>query len=316
MKKHRCLYCYRELAESEKDFHTRCSRKFFGTPLPPELNYDKDQMQELARQIVIKSVAITGVQPKLSLEIEKIPGDPKKSRLTIVGLWGNFILKPPGEDYPNLPENEDLTMHLAEVFGIPTAGHSLIRLQSGELAYITRRFDRIGNTKLAQEDMCQLTETLTADKYKGSMEKIGRNIRRFSSRPGFDAIVFWETAIQSFITGNADMHLKNFSLLTSEQNEVALSPAYDLVASKLVLKDDEEMALTINAKRAKLKRKDFDLLADHLQIPEKSRLNSYEKFALLLPQAYECIDASFLPDEMKADYKKIMQGRTATLGLV
>jgi serine/threonine-protein kinase HipA len=107
-----------------------------------------------------------GVQPKLSLTIEKQPADPKPSRLTIVGPWADYILKPPSQEFQHLPENEDVTMHLGKLLGIQTAEHSLIRLQSGELAYITKRFDRIKGEKLAVEDMCQLTETLTNDKYR------------------------------------------------------------------------------------------------------------------------------------------------------
>ena len=142
MKNKKCLYCYLALSEAETDFHERCSRKFFGTTKPPELDFTKKQMLDLAKEIIIKSIAVTGVQPKLSLTVEKIAGEPKASRFTIVGLWGEYILKPPTEEFMNLPENEDLTMHLSEVFGINTAAHSLIRLKSGELAYITKRFDR------------------------------------------------------------------------------------------------------------------------------------------------------------------------------
>src|SRR5690606_11721251 len=127
-----------------EDFHTACSKKFFGTETPPILALNEDKMQELAKDIVLRSVAVTGVQPKLSLTIEKEPGDPRKSRFSIVGLWGHYILKPPTPEFPFLPENEDLTMHLAKLFGIPTAEHSLIRLESGELAYITKRLDRSG----------------------------------------------------------------------------------------------------------------------------------------------------------------------------
>ena len=148
-------------------------------------------MQELAKEIVIRSVAVTGVQPKLSLTIEKIPGDPKHSRFTIVGLWGDYILKPPSDEYPSMPENEDVTMHLSELFGIPTAAHSLIRLKSGELAYITKRFDRSKKGKLAMEDMCQLTETLTSDKYESSMEKVGKHIAKFSQAPDWSRLLFF-----------------------------------------------------------------------------------------------------------------------------
>jgi serine/threonine-protein kinase HipA len=307
MKIKRCLYCYEPLPENAVDFHEKCSRKFFGTVTPPLLDYDNAQMQELAKEIVIKSIAVTGVQAKLSLTLEKIPGDPKHSRFTVVGLWGGFILKPPTEEFPSLPENEDVTMNLSELFGIPTAEHSLIRLKSGELAYLTKRFDRTKNGKLAMEDMCQLTETLTEDKYRSSMEKIGKQILKFSSRPGLDAITFFETILFCFLTGNADMHLKNFALLTNEENDIVLSPAYDLVSTKVAMPEDkEEMALTINGRKRKLKKSDFDILAKSLNIPQRSIENSYKKIASKIPDAYHWLSICFLPEKMKKEYHQVI----------
>lgn len=307
MSSKQCLYCYQPLAKDVVDFHEKCCRKFFGTPTPPLLDYDNAQMQELAKQIVIKSIAVTGVQPKLSITLEKIPGDPKHSRFTIVGLWGRFILKPPTEEFPHLPENEDVTMHLGNVFGIPTADHSLIRLRSGELAYLTKRFDRTNNGKLAMEDMCQLTETLTEDKYRSSMEKVGKQILKFSSRPGIDAITFFETTLFCFLIGNADMHLKNFALLTNADNDIILSPAFDLVSTKVAMPEDkEEMALTINGRKRKLKKNDFDLLAKSLNIPQRSIENSYKKIAGKIFDAYHWLSISFLPETMKKAYREVI----------
>lgn len=307
MIEHRCLYCYQPLSNGETDFHQKCSKKFFGTAVPPQLAYSSEQMEELAKQIVVRSIAVTGVQPKLSLTIEKAPDDPRRSRLTIVGLWGDYILKPPTEAFPFLPENEDVTMHLAALFGLTTAAHSLIRLQSGELAYLTRRFDRVGGEKLPLEDMCQLTETLTADKYRGSMEKVGKQILQHATYPGLDALRFFELALFSFLTGNADMHLKNFSLLTTVHNEIVFSPAYDLLCTKLAIPEDkEETALTMNGKKRKLKRTDFDHLVANLKIPPKTAENTYLRFAKKMEDALAFIDISFLPAEMKSRYKEIM----------
>jgi serine/threonine-protein kinase HipA len=314
MSKH-CLYCYQPLPENAIDFHEKCSRKFFGTNVPPVLDYDNSQMQELAKEIVIRSIAVTGVQAKLSLTLEKIPGNPKHSRLTVVGLWGGFILKPPSEEFLNLPENEDVTMHLSELFGIPTAEHSLIRLKSGELAYLTKRFDRTKTGKLAMEDMCQLTETLTEDKYRGSMEKIGKLILKFSSRPGLDAITFFETALFCFLTGNADMHLKNFSLLTNEENDIVLSPAYDLLNTKVAMPEDkDEMALTINGRKRRLKKSDFDTLAKNLNILQRPMENSYKKIASKIPDAYHWLSISFLPEKMKKEYYQVISENAKRLG--
>lgn len=312
----RCLFCYKPLPGGIIDFHPKCSTLFFGTPQPPVLDYNNEQMQELAKEIISRSVAVTGVQAKLSLSIETIPGTPKHSRLTIVGLWGGYILKPATAGFKHLPENEDVTMHLAENFGIPTALHSLIRLRSGELAYITKRFDRLKNKKLAMEDMCQLTETLTENKYRSSMEKIGKHISKFATRPGIDNITFFETALLCFLTGNADMHLKNFALLTTG-NDVALSPAFDLLCTKIAMPvDKEETALTINGKKSKLKKRDFDILAENLEIAERSMENSYAKFVFKLQDAFDWIDISFMPDKMKTKYKSVLTSNAAKLELL
>lgn len=313
----RCLYCYQPIDETGGDFHPACSRQFFGSPVPPALAISQDEMQEMAQAIVLKSIAVTGVQPKLSLSIEPTPGDPKKSRFTIVGLWGNYILKPPTAEFKALPENEDLTMHLARVFGLSEAEHSLIRLSSGELAYITKRFDRNDKEKLALEDMCQLTETLTSDKYRGSMEKVGKTILRYSTQPGLDAIRFFEYALFCFLTGNADMHLKNFSLISSPEGNLQLSPAYDLLCTQLVLPEDlDEIALTLNAKQRKLKLADFILLAEKLKIPAKTVNNVLSRFKKQLNTVNSWIDISFLPDALKQDYKNIIRSKALQAELV
>ena len=222
----RCLYCYNQLEDREIDLHSSCSRKIFGSNQPPELPYTEEQMMQLGLEVVKNHIAVPGVQPKISLDLETTKTRVTKSRdkkmdtpankprrFTIVGLWGEFILKPPAKEYPHLPEVEDATMHLAELAGIATVPHSLIRLQSGNLAYITKRIDRTKKIKIHMEDMCQLTERLTEDKYKGSYEQIAKAIANFSTNPGLDLINFFEQLIFSFLTGNADMHLKNFSLI-------------------------------------------------------------------------------------------------------
>ena len=159
----KCLYCYKELEEGQKDFHPRCARKFFGTKDVPLLEYKHEELDQLAEQVIRAQTSLTGVQPKLSLNLDKHDGC---SRLTIVGLWGDFIFKPQTENYEQLPENEDLTMHLAEAAKISVVPHSLIRLADGKLGYITKRIDRQENgEKIDMEDMCQLTLHPTEYKY-------------------------------------------------------------------------------------------------------------------------------------------------------
>src|SRR5690349_2275160 len=243
----RCLYCYLPLKNKETDFHEKCCMTFFGVPAPPKLDLSKKKLEEMANEIVSHRVAVTGVQPKLSLTIEKVHGDNKNSRLTIVGvIGGNFILKPQSEEHPSLPENEDLTMHLSKLLEIKTAAHALIRLKSGELAYITKRFDRVNGDKLPCEDLCQLSEELTEYKYRGSMERVCKIIKQYATYPMLDALSFFEITLFSFLTGNADMHLKNFSILRDVKSNYVLSPCYDLLSTKLAhAGDTEEMALTL-----------------------------------------------------------------------
>jgi serine/threonine-protein kinase HipA len=301
----RCLYCYRPLNKNEQDFHTKCCKQFFGTTTAPTLSLGIEDLKEMARRLIIRSVAVTGVQPKLSLDLEK--ADAQTSRLTVVGLWGNYILKPPVVPFESLPENEDLTMKLATLCGIKTAEHTLIRLQSGGLAYLTKRFDRQKGKKIHVEDLCQLTETLTEHKYRGSIEKVGKTIRNYTTNKGLDTLALFELVVFCFITGNADMHLKNFSLIRFDNGEVALSPAYDLVSTKLAMPEDlEESALTINGKKNRLKRADFDELASKLSIPVKSSEHVYAKFAKKQPEMLELVERSFLPDEMKGLYTKLL----------
>jgi len=312
----RCLYCYRELSTNESDFHPACSRKIFGNPLPPELPYTEEQMLELAEQVIKSHSAVTGVQPKLSLHIEKIVNSDIHKRFTIVGLWGGYILKPATKEYINLPEIEDLTMHLAEISGIATVPHSLIRLKSGNLAYITKRVDRKGKEKIHMEDMCQLTERLTEHKYLGSHEQIAKAIMNYSVDPGLDVLNFFEQVIFSFLTGNADMHLKNFSLLKYPQSGYSLCPAYDMVATALVVPgDSEELALNLNGKKRRLKRSDFHAAMVRFDISEKAIENSFKKFATVIPAWIDFVEMSFLTEIKKAAFIKLIQRKALQLGL-
>lgn len=311
----RCLYCLQPIGEEAGDFHPKCNRVFFENTRTPELAYGLDELHDLARQVVSHSITVPGVQPKLSLAFED---DVRHGvvRLTLVGLWGNFILKPPNPVYPELVENEHATMRMAQAFGINTVPFSLIRLKSGELAYLTRRIDRTRAGKLALEDLCQLTERLTEYKYRGSVEQIARTIRRFSSNPGLDVIRFAEIVLFSWITGNADMHLKNYSMLTNSEAYVGLSPAYDLVATKLIMpQDPEESALTINGKKNRIGLPDFAAFAENAGIPSKSFENLLQRFRRNLPAGIESLGNSFLTEEMKSNYRLLVLNRAGRLGL-
>ncbi|MBD5239168.1 MAG: HipA domain-containing protein [Bacteroidales bacterium] len=312
----KCLFCYKPLKDGEVDYHPGCARKIFESSVVPDLPYTRDNIKELAREIVTASTTVTGVQAKLSLDIAR-GGKDEPQRFTIVGLWGRFILKPQTDRFVNLPENEDLTMHLAEIAGIKTVPHSLIRFADGELCYITRRVDRTKKgDKIAMEDMCQLSERLTEDKYKGSYERIAKLIKTHSSAPMLDVINFWEIVVFSWLTGNADMHLKNFSLFKPIENYM-LTPAYDLISTSIVMpEDDEELALTLNGKKKKIKREDFEKVMSDSGMDEKSITNLFKKFEKAYPKWIEMIAQSFLPDEQQELYRGQIERMSAKLGII
>jgi len=296
----RCLYCYQPLTENEPDFHPSCSRKILDQPVPPELPYTEAQMADLALKVVQTQVTVTGVQAKLSLHLESPEGQRTPKRFTIVGLWGGYILKPPTGHYPQLPEVEDLTMHLARLARISVVSHSLIRLQSGGLAYITKRIDRVKTGKLHMEDMCQLTERLTEDKYHGSHEQVAKAILKYSHNPGLDIVNYFEQVLFSFLTGNADMHLKNFSLIKLPGRGYVLSPAYDLVATALVNPaDKEDLALTLNGKKKKINRNDFIIAFRTLDLDPKQQENIFRKMMNAKATWMDFIGISFLSDDFK-----------------
>ena len=310
----RCLYCYQLLDEGQTDFHPACSKKIFGESMPPILPYSEESMHDLAAKVLQSHAVITGVQPKLSLHLASATAPNLAKRFTIVGLWGGFILKPPTPHYTQLPEVEDLTMHLASIAKIKVVPHSLIRLASGNLAFITKRIDRVKKGKWHMEDMCQLTEKLTEDKYRGSHEQVAKAILKYSASPGLDVVNFFEMVLFSFLTGNADMHLKNFSLLHRPDIGPVLAPAYDLVATTLVHpSDDEDLALTLNGKKKKINRNDFTTAFTTLGLDSKQQENIFKKMEKAKASWLKFIGYSFLNDEMKLAYTNLINNRFARL---
>lgn len=307
----KCLYCYKELEEGQKDFHPGCARKFFGTSDAPLLEYRREELDALAAQVIQAQTSLTGVQPKLSLNLHKHEGS---NRLTIVGLWGDFIFKPQTDAYPELPENEDLTMHMAEAARIKVVPHSLIRLADGSLGYITRRIDRTKKgEKIDMEDMCQLTLHPTEYKYKSSCEQIAKAIAAYSSTPRLDLVNFMQVLLFSFVTGNNDMHLKNFSLYRPKAL-YQLSPAYDLLNVAIVNpKDKEEMALSINGKKARIQLADFLKSSDTMGIEQRVTLGLIDGLRKAMPAWIDLINDSFLSDDMKQNYLDLISRRMDVL---
>ena len=307
----KCLYCYQELEEGQRDFHPHCARKFFGTKEVPLLEYRHEDLDRLAEQVIRAQTSLTGVQPKLSLNLTK---HDSCSRLTIVGLWGDYIFKPQTEDYPQLPENEDLTMHLAEAAKINVVPHSLIRLADGRLGYITKRIDRTKKgEKIDMEDMCQLTLHPTEYKYKGSHEQIAKAIVQYSGTPKLDLTNYMQLLLFCFVTGNNDMHLKNFSLYRPKA-DYQLTPAYDLLNVAIANPmDKEELALPLSGKKAKLSIDDFMKAAKTMGLEENVVLRLVAGLHKALPQWQYLIHSSFLRDELKERYEELILSRLKRL---
>lgn len=303
----KCLYCYQELEEGQKDYHPRCARKFFGTKDVPLLEYKHEELDQLAEQVIRAQTSLTGVQPKLSLNLSKHNGC---NRLTIVGLWGDYILKPQTDSYEQLPENEDLTMHLAEAAKISVVPHSLIRLADGKLGYITKRIDRTKNgDKIDMEDMCQLTLHPTEYKYKGSHEQIAKTIVLYSNTPKLDLTNYMQLLLFCFITGNNDMHLKNFSLYRPSER-YQLTPAYDLINVAIANpKYKEELALTLSEKKTKLRMNDFLNAAKTMGLEINVVQHLITGLHKAFPKWQKLIYESFLSEEKKQAYEELIISR-------
>ncbi|HET9503038.1 MAG TPA: HipA domain-containing protein [Hymenobacter sp.] len=315
----RCLYCYQSLPEGGGPaYHPACSRKLFGKAVPPTFPYTEAEMLALAEAVVRQHITVTGVQPKLSLTLAPAGAAGQPSRFTIVGaLDGEYILKPPTARYPHLPEVEDLTMHLAALARLPTVPHGLLYLEGSALAYVTRRIDRQKGRKLAMEDMCQLTERLTENKYHGSHEQVAKAILNYSANPGLDVVNYYELVLFCFLTGNADMHLKNFSLLHTPGLGYGLAPAYDLVATALVNPaDTEELALTLNGKKKRLRQTDFRQAAQRAGVDDKVMTGILARFTKAKPAWHEFIGRSFLPKVLQEQFYTLLDSRFAQLELV
>ncbi len=313
----KCLCCGKVIKDTAADkekknrWHSQCIKKFFGTTQMPALDLSEEKLEELASMTVNKGLTVPGVQKKLSLHLS----DDAEARLTIVDYPTGYILKPQTAEYDSLPEYEHLAMNLAETAGIQTVPHALMRV-SGQYVYITKRIDREikkDSMKLyAMEDFCQISNRLTQDKYKGSYENCGRIIKKYSIHPGLDlSELFLRTAF-SFVIGNSDMHLKNFSLIESNPagRQFSLSKAYDILPVNMILPEDEEqLALTLNGKKKNIRKKDFFALAQSLELPEKSAKNMLKKLCTLKEKFLEQCDESYLSAEQKAGMKELIVQR-------
>ena len=317
----KCLCCGKTInqnaAESEKkwQWHKKCVVNFFHTKEMPVLDITKEQLEFLVNETVNEGLTVPGVQKKLSLHLSS----DIDARLTIVDYPTGYILKPQTEEFENMPEFEDLAMRLAEIMGIQTVPHALIKM-NGEYAYITKRIDREITEKeiksYAMEDFCQLSCRLTQDKYKGSYEQCGRIIKKYSTTPGLDMSELFLRVLGSFVMGNSDMHLKNFSLKETEpgNRKFQLSKAYDMLPVNIIMPEDkEQLALTINGKKRNIHKKEFRLLAEACGIPSNAAEHMLKKICSKKDKFLKQIEEAYLSEEQKENVKELISERIEIL---
>ena len=269
-----------------------------------------DQVREAVARAA--KMSIQGVQPKLSVRLNV-----KEEIFEIVDTGGRYILKPQTMNYGEVPENEDVTMRMAERIGIRVPLHGLIYSKDGSMSYFIRRFDREGrNRKIAVEDFAQLSGRDRDTKYRSSMEQVVSVIERFCTFPAIEKLTLFNLTLFNFLTGNEDMHLKNFSLIRHDF-KVELSPAYDLLNSTIILNAREELALPLNGKKSRLKKDDFVIYfaRERLGLTPKTIDQTLGRIAKAFPQWLELIQKCFLPDAMKAQYGSLLRERFERLGL-
>lgn len=314
-----CLCCGKPIKESNPEeqkyyWHLKCIKSFFGTKELPDIEISDEIIKVLADESTNKGFTVPGVQKKISLHLSTEKSE--KPRLTLINYPSGYILKPQTEEYPSLPEAEYLTMRMAESVGIRTVPYALVKMSEGKLAYITKRIDRPGMQMLAMEDFCQLDGRLTEDKYKGSYERCAKIISEFSSQSGLDMTELFLRIVFSFVVGNSDMHLKNFSLIETAENSKSyvLSRAYDMLPVNTVNPaDKEQLALTMNGKKRNLHRGDFLKFADTCGIQRKVAEKLIDKVINKKDILLEECRNSYLPVELKENLADLIQARTAML---
>ena len=312
-----CFCCGKPLkTENDNGWHKACIKRFFGTAHIPEIEIDEKALESLAAQSTSKGLTVPGVQKKLSLHLST---DNHNPRHTLVNYPTGYILKPQVKEFECLPEAEQLVMCMAEATGISTVPHALIK-SGDKLAYITKRIDRVfekTETKmLAMEDFCQLDLRVTADKYKGSYERCAKVIGRYSSQIGLDMAELFMRLVFSSVVGNSDMHLKNFSLIETDEssNTFVLSPAYDLLPVNVIMPEDtEEFALALNGKKTHIRKKDFFVFAEECGISKASAEKMIAKIVSMKPKYIDMCNGSLLPYHLKERFAELIEQRCRIL---
>ncbi|MFV0346532.1 MAG: HipA domain-containing protein [Bacteroidales bacterium] len=276
------------------------------------LEYSAEELRIEAANRASK-MSIQGVQPKLVANLIV-----NMSKFEIVDKYGRYILKPQHSTFSQLPENEDLTMHLAKLAGIEVPTHGLIRGKDNKLTYFIQRFDRIGNNKkVAVEDFSQVAGLSRDTKYNYSMEKLVALIDEVCTFPSLEKARLFRRVVFNFLVGNEDMHLKNYSII-NKKGKIELSPAYDFLNSTIVLSGEvEEIALTLKGKKSDIKRDDIiDYFGqERCGLTPKTVDSILNDIDVAIPEWYDFIDNSFLSEDMKEKYEKLLKDRIALLML-
>lgn len=275
-------------------------------PLP----YNSSELRKEAAARASK-ISIQGVQPKLSACLKV-----KEQQFTLVDQGGHYILKPQAADYVQVPENEDLTMRLAALAGIDVPLHGLLYGRDRELIYFIKRFDRFGrNGKIHVEDFAQLSGHDRDTKYRSSMEQVARLVEKFCTFPVVEKVKLLRLTLFSFLVGNEDMHLKNFSVIRNDE-VISLSPAYDLLNTTIILaRPEEELALPLHARKNRLQRDDFIeyFARERLQLSGKVVAKMQDQFRGVRSGWESLVKVSFLSKEMKEKYLAVLDARFARM---
>lgn len=302
-----CRVCLQNV-RGEADYHARCLRALFGSGKAPRLDIELGKLHTAALAMV-GHTSLSGIQKKISVGLST-----DRATLQVAAEGGRYILKPQTETYPHLPENEHVTTRLATLFGIEVAPCGLVTLKDGSLAFVARRFDRLSDgRKLRQEDFCQLAELSPKDKYDGSGELCVRLLRKYATEPLVEILKLYRLLLFIWCSGNGDMHLKNFSLLSGEDGVIRLTPAYDLVCTRLVIPDDH-LAIPILGKADRLTRANWLAFAEYCALPEKTAARVLAEFAAALPAAAALVERSFLPVEQKQSLHDLIVQRLSASG--
>ncbi|HVA65812.1 MAG TPA: HipA domain-containing protein [Elusimicrobiota bacterium] len=295
-----CLCCQEDI-EGEERYHSRCIKKLFGTTWAPTISFSVSDMPSLVEEAK-GHISISGVQMKVSVQINE-----EKRELESVSTGGTHILKPEPDRFPEIPQNENLCMNMAESLDMRVPPHGLLPMADGKLCYVVKRFDRADDgTKIPNETMFQILGS--TDKYKGSLEQIGRALRAHTTNVGLDTVDFFERVLLCFLIGNGDMHMKNWALL-GQGKEIGLAPVYDFVSSRLYIKNEEDSALTIHARKSKLTRDDFEAFATVLTIAPRAAQHVFDKLKMAQDTLRLMVIQSELRNDLRQDLAAIISAR-------